>query len=530
VKIIPQVLTFVILGALSLWQTQNNVESGEILRAERLYRAGKFKDAVASYQQLVAEHPDSAASYAGLARAYLKVEQVREAHIAAQKAVNFDPSLQSAHVALGEVYFRMGRILESEDEFLVPLRLHVPDARAYLGMSRINTAAFDYRSGYRALVRAHELDAEDPDIRSAWTIRLPRQDRIQSIKAQLQTVDKHQDRQLIARMKHSLAVLEDQDKHPERTCQLVTSVKAATVSLHPLVVMDPEHPLTALDVDINGHHANLALGTEAGNDILINNTVARKSGVQKIISTEIMGLGTENLPEGYTGFVKSIRIGKLEFKNCYVTVAESVSRNSNLRRMDGTLNAGLFSRFLVDINIPQSEMKLTELPSSPPDVGEEINHSESILNPYRDRYVAPEMSDWTPIFHVGDSLMILTRVNDSYPRLFGISSAMERNWISFSAAADASVLVSLESKTSHAVFDVSGFVKDAWLTGPFNLEFAGRSFRQMDDYAVDFTAENDEHGVEISGFLGNELLKRVELRIDYRDGLVRFGPNQQRKP
>src|ERR1700693_1948691 len=51
----------------------------------------------------------------------------------------------------------------------------------------------------------------------------------------------------------------------------------------------------------------------------------------------------------------------------------------------------------------------------------------------RDRYVAPEMADWTKVFRFGHSILVLTNVNDSKPMLFGLDTGAFANILSVRA-------------------------------------------------------------------------------------------------
>jgi tetratricopeptide (TPR) repeat protein len=60
--------------------------------ARRLYRTGKFDEALAAYSAILpAGGPEAAAAYAGLARVYLAQKNSTEAYAAAQKAVALLP-------------------------------------------------------------------------------------------------------------------------------------------------------------------------------------------------------------------------------------------------------------------------------------------------------------------------------------------------------------------------------------------------------------------------------------------------------
>lgn len=109
-----------------------------LARAQQLYRAGKFNDAIAEYQNLLKDNPVSPEAYAGLSRVYRKQEKIDEAFVAASKAVELGPASAEAHVSLGEVYFRQARMAEAQKEFVGVLQADKTSARAFLGLALIN--------------------------------------------------------------------------------------------------------------------------------------------------------------------------------------------------------------------------------------------------------------------------------------------------------------------------------------------------------------------------------------------------------
>ena len=499
-------------------------DASSVVAAQQLLRSGNFAEAIARYQESIQKGFHVGTAYVGLARAYLKTKRVKDAYDAAEKAVEFAPSLPDAHVVLGEVRFRMGKLSDAENEFLVPFRLHAPTARAYFGMFRIHAAAFDENTALAALDQAYALDPADPEIGSAWIDHRPLGERITFLKDYLASSDTYYGRTERAEMRESLAVMEDREAHPERTCSLANRVKFTTLMLKPPSRLHPDYPGIGLDVYINGSWARLMVGNRSRDGIALSNTIAQKAHVQKIARTDIGGEGVEDHPEAYTGFVRSIRIGKLEFRNCYVTVAEESSTNSSFKVFEGMIGAAMFSRFVVDLDIPHDQIKLDELPPIPPVLLKTSIQDRATSAPYHDRYVPPQMGGWTRGFRIGDLFLIEARMNGSIPKLFDISMQPGKNSFSIAAAKETSTL---GEESAHNVFDSSGFLQETLLTGPIRLELAGRSFKQQDGVAFDFTPYSDTLGVELSGDLSFEFLKNIEFKIDYRDGLVAFGENEK---
>src|SRR5271170_2258935 len=139
--------------------------SAPLADALHLYRTGKFDDAAAAYSVIAASGgPDAVLAYTGLARVYLKQNKPSDAFDAASKAVAITPGKTPAITALGEVYFRQGKLQQAERSFLNPLEACDVDARSYLGLSRIYRATSNYNRAKSAVIRAYNLDPDDPEI------------------------------------------------------------------------------------------------------------------------------------------------------------------------------------------------------------------------------------------------------------------------------------------------------------------------------------------------------------------------------
>ena len=139
--------------------------SPELAAALELYRSEKFDEAIAAYNAILpAGGSEAAAAYAGLARVYLEKENIMEAYNAAQKAVALTPDRAPAIVALGEVYFRQGKLTEAQSAFSKPLRACDLDARAFLGLSMLYAVSLNWKRAKTNIDQAYKLDPDDPEI------------------------------------------------------------------------------------------------------------------------------------------------------------------------------------------------------------------------------------------------------------------------------------------------------------------------------------------------------------------------------
>jgi tetratricopeptide (TPR) repeat protein len=491
--------------------------SAPLAAAQELYRTGKFEEALAAYKPIAeAGGADGAVAYAGIARIYLRQRNPAAALDAANKAVALTPGKAPATVALGEVDFRLGKFGDAQQLWLTSIRACEPDARANLGMARLARATSNSLRAKQELDRAHQMDPHDPDIQRLWMSSLSRQDRIKQIRDRLaeQTDDDDDERK---GLEQALAVLEDESENPLRSCKLVQHVTSTSTKFAPFMIDANRLRGYGLEVKFNGANARLLLDTGASG-ILIDRKVAEKAGIKPVIRTEVKGLGDKGPMNAFVGFADSIKVGELEFKGCYVEVADKRS----VADSEGLIGADVFSSYLIELNFPDAKFKLTQLPPVPSEANAEVSLEShpSSTHYLHDRYTAPEMKDYTRVFKFSNHLLIPTRVNDSpEAKLFMIDSGAWDNLISRQAAKETT---GVGSDSNTVVKGLSGSVGQVYRANSVNLTFSHFRQKRDDMIAFDMTNMSDAMGTEISGILGFNMLRLLDIKIDYRDGLVDF--------
>jgi hypothetical protein len=69
---------------------------------------------------------------------------------------------------------------------------------------------------------------------------------------------------------------------------------------------------------------------------------------------------------------------------------------------------------------------------------------------------------------------------------------------------------------------ISGKVDKIYRTNELTIRFANFQQKRPDFIAFDLTNISDHAGTEVGGILGFGMLWMLEIKIDYRDGLVNF--------
>jgi len=502
--------------------TEKPVTLTPLEEAEQLCRIGKCNEAIERYNAIILGGTNTAAAYAGLTRAYLKLKKPNDAYPAAQKAVERDPSLGTAHSALGEVYFRQGKFHEAQTEFLTALKLGPPDAPTYFDLSRFYRATYDFKKAKVAIDKAHSLDPTDPDIASSWVETRSVSEQMKALEDNIASPSKYYTRAAKAGFKQRVNLMRDEIEHPERTCEVANRPEDTEM---PLVPIGPED-FIGLEVHVNGVLSRLVLST-VSSGIVISGEVAEEAKVERITLKDVDALGEQNPPEAYIGFAQSLTIGNLEFQNCYVTVIERATPHSFYDQFQGSVAAGLFSSYLVDVDMRNAKLTLGPLPPRPASEGQDsaaMEASDPDARNFHDRYTAPEMSQWMQMYRFGNAILIPAQVNGPPSGLFEVAASSKYNVLAPEFAKERASLRH-DLKSAH-LEGINGKVSSE-SSGKVKLAFEDLHFKAIKMISFDDTSPNDSAETEIAGYLGFDLLRNLRFIIDYRDGLIHFmfGPN-----
>lgn len=316
---------------------------------------------------------------------------------------------------------------------------------------------------------------------------------------------------------------------PHEPCHLVSTTAATEIPFFQFMY-DPNHIRAyGLEVKFNNTSARLEVDTGAGG-LLISRSVAERAGLKPFSQAEMSGIGDQGYKPGYTAFADSIRIGNLDFKDCTVRVLDS---RSVLEDTDGLIGMDVFSRFLVTLDYPMRKMLLGPLPPRPGEaIGAEpgLNtndaesddsgtSSEAAANGPHDRYVAPEMKDYTHVYRVGHDLILPAALNGAKLKLFILDTGAWATSISPQAARE---VTKAHADHEMEIKGISGKVGKVFTADQITFTFGHMSQKVYDVASFDTSNISKSVGMDISGFLGAATLKLLTIHIDYRDGLVKF--------
>jgi tetratricopeptide (TPR) repeat protein len=540
---------FVLLSFLKLLafadETKSSVSTPELAAADQLYRAGKFAEAEASYQAILKTDSKLVPAQVGSVRAMLRQQKIDEAMDEVNKALAQQPNEAPLLAAKGDVLFRRGEMTDAEGSYLAAKRLDPKAVRAYLGLARLYRSYSLYRKAYDQLQTAHEIASDDIEVQRAWLNMLPRKERLGAMEAYLG--GPHPDDEEETKwMTEYLAFLKATADKPVHACRLVSKVEQTETKLETMYGPDIHRMRgIGLSVRLNDRNVHLLLDTGAGG-IMVNHRLAEKAGLTRIAALHFGGIGDKGLQSGYTAVADHIRIGELEFQDCVVSVSDKAS----VADEDGLIGADVLGAYLIDIDLPGMRLKLSPLPKRPEDTvapkslnseGEEQANAEqkeesatelTTQEPKtppptakaarrlpKDRFIAPEMADWTKVFRFGHSILVPTSVNDSKAMLFGLDTGAFSNLLSVRAGR---LVAKVNSEDRVQIHGLNGNVDKVYSSENATLRFGHFQQSNLGIITLDLSSVSRHTGTEVSGFLGFAMLRQLEVELDYRDGLVNF--------
>ena len=545
-------LFVVVLTAASLLASSDAAAPNpDLSAANQLYRSGRFAEAADKYQSILKSDPKLIAAQAGLIRSWLRQEKVDEALAAATADLAAQPNSAPLLASMGDVQFRIAKMAEAEGYYQKALAADPRQVQALLGLARLYDAYSLYRQAYNQLQIAHQVAPNDPDIQRRWFDELPRKERIAAIEAYL--AGPHpDDAEETEHLRHYLEFLRATVDKPVHACRLVNHVEATEAKLESLLY-DPKTVVGyGLAVKLNDHKVRLQLDT-GSSGIMVGRKAAEKAGLTRISEMSYRGIGDKGAQTGYLAVADHIKIGDLDYQDCVVHVSDRAS----IVDEEGLIGADVFSSWLIDIDLPNQKLRLSALPKRPneaaapksldtqgedrtgpddsdeaaaqPQTAEAKAPANSGAKPAsrlpQDAYVAPEMATWTKVFRFDHALLIPTSVDHSLPMLFLIDTGSTSNALSQHAARQ---VTKTSADPYTQVKGLSGEVNKVYRAANANLTFGHLAQKNQSVLTLDLSALTHSIGTEVSGFIGFSTLRLLEMKIDYRDGLVDFAYDAKR--
>jgi len=457
--------------------------------------------------------PEGDRAHNGLIRALLKAGKVSDADADATAWAAKSPQNSWAMASLSEVQFRQA----SMDKTVASMQ--AAGSLDHCNMQvHADFAAFSELTGMKATAKrhldlAHTYEPQNLAITDAWLELQPRSVRLAEL---AHTLD--QDKSLTAEQRKWMELSKKVLSEPAQPCRLSSTVTSTTIPFHGIKDGPTGKVEWGLIVAFNGKERRMEIDTGASG-LLLTHSAATAMHLTPEIESSSYGIGDEGRKKSFLAKVDSIKIGGLQFENCYVDVLESDP--VGFEAIDGLIGGDVFDDFLLTLDFPGQQVKLDPLPpipGAPSSAGMALTTQASDL-PVQDAYIDASMKNWSAIERIGHELILPVRLNEKSTKLFILDTGADDTIISTTAAREVTKI----GKSPYLGFHgLSGEVKDTYLTGDIKLDFAGLRYPAHDLIAFDTGRLFGRDEIEISGFLGAGILRQLTMRIDYRDDLVNF--------
>jgi predicted aspartyl protease len=506
--------------------------------AESAFLHSDYDRAVTLYQAQLQNNPDDPALTAGLALVLLRQKKLDEAEGLVQKALSHNPKSVILLTSLGEIQYREGTPWLAATSIDAAMKIDpcYPQLRLlYSKFLRLNSY---YASAAKEVATAHSLDPNDPQIRRRWLDTLPINERITELETYL-AAGGGDDPDTIKSLRFYLEYLKQQLITPHKACRLVSDTDTATIPFAAMMRDATHIRAFGLEVKFNDRTARLQIDTGASG-LVISRSVAERAGLKQFSHMEVGGIGDQGRKAGYIAVADDIKIGSLEFRDCEVRVVDQ----RNVVDSDGLIGMDVFSRFLVTLDYPLRKLVLAPLPPRPDDttpaqptlettsnqatddsstsaVDTKTSAPKAASRGPRDRYIAPEMKDWTHIYRIGHQLLIPASLNDSKLKMFILDTGAFSTTISPEAARE---VTKVRANDRMHVHGINGSVDKVYSADSITFRFANVSQKVEDVVAFAIPSST----MEVAGLIGYTALAQMTIGIDYRDGLVKFSYDPNR--
>lgn len=502
------------------------------------FEQNEYKTAADHFVTELAAHPDKSSLRAWQIRNLLAQGNITEASTKVNAWVTEKPDSGLALTTKAEVLMRQGQLPESYMMASQAQKLDPCNGRAYYVLSEYEQMIALYATEKKHVDLAHVLNPNDDEITGSWIFLKPKAQALEEYRKFVESSVSFTEKQRTA-AKARLTKYGDKPHEPE--CKLTSATKESTIPFSAIRFSPDSPPAYGLEMSFNGKKRRLELDTGASG-LTLTAGAAERLGLTVEDTAFLGGVGDEGAQKSKVTHVASLKIGDLEFSNCAVYIlpprdmeAASYGFPVAMEEIDGLIGGDVFQKFLLTLDYPAGELRVSQLPARQGDQTSEMSlntsggagsHSgDGVDEPLRDRYKSPEMADWTQFYRIYHYLLIPTQLNDGPIKLMMADTGAAESIIDPNAARTVTK-VSTTGRVS--LVGISGHTQQNYLTDKIVLHF-GKLYLPLNSMiSVPTDKLSEGAGVDISGFLGFPALRQMTLQIDYRDGLIHFAYDPKR--
>jgi hypothetical protein len=486
-------------------EAQKALLAGDFPRAESLFRADLQKT------------PNDPDSVSGLFHALLRQQKLTDAAALVKTSLAAQPASAAFLTLRGELEFRQGEPWTAEQTALAAYKADPCNPRTRLLYARVAQTESRDATAKQQFGLAHQFDPEDPEIRLAWIEIQPLSERSSGLEAFL-AGPTGEDAPTVAFLHAAADRWKKLATEPVHACKLTAGAAPAEVDFIRLAGYAGHTRAVGIELAVNSANARLEFaGGEGG--LTVYKPLAERAGLKRI---------TENEPPAFPGAKPSyiavadkLKLGNLEFHDCALKVIDAASPTDD---GNGTIGFDVFADFLETVDYPMRKLQLATLPPAPQDVAyvpslhtDVSEDTGAAATHLVDRFIAPDMKDWSQIYRSGRDLFLPTAINEKLVKLFLLSISSPETNVTPDIAKEL-------SKTYEKEVGGWGSSPTTKVTYANELTFNFAHFSQKiaNVPTTDTSLATRISGMAIGGNIGADTYHQLILHLDYRDALVKF--------
>jgi len=465
--------------------------------AREQFFSRRFANAVTTLRELIRLDPANPPARYLLVRTLIEDNQARAALQEAEVVEKEYPTQALSHVAVGDAHFRLADFERALASYQEAVKLDANEPRAHLGLGRVLSSDFQFRSAKEHLRTASSLDPKDPDIALALSsVMAPSLEQLK-LEEQYANQATYRDPEELEGTKALIGLF--RLKGGRRPFVAENLVDGVSVSLEGAPPESVRPSAFVLQVTLNKGEAGKLLVDTGAHGILISSRLGEVSSIERLVPYRLGGLGDAGRAAASLGWADSATIGgKLVVRDCPVIVMD----NNVSRMWEGIIGTDVLRDFLISLDFRNNVLRIEKLRQPG---GEDYSWD-------RPAELRPGL---TPVRIIEGKLLVKMTVN-SRMAYFVLDTGAAQTLIDRGLGEAVSKLKSSRRR----IGGISGQAQEVLRSEELLLQFAGIEHRGSLT-AVDLTRMSYALGVEIGGLIGCDLLRDVCLTIDYRNGAIR---------
>ncbi len=470
-----------------------------VAEAERSRLGGDWAAAAEAARRLLAAQPDDLAAAEVLVHALLDGGRWSAALEEASRVERPASEAPRAAALLGEALFRAGR-LEQVEATLGPLAA-APQApaRAWMTLGRLRKAQGREREAVDLMQRAVAGNPEDRDVlyRAAEAAG-GRAEAIELLERYLAR-SAGDDEESIAAAKGQVALLRALGQRPVWTSR--SSPDSFDLPLKPLWVAETGEVVGyTVQVRLGSGRRPVSLLLDSGSPgLFVIERIARRHGFDPLATLTLFGGGGEGQLAAQRGFFSELGIGALAYGDVLASVGRQELDPEG--RYHGLIGLAALSGYRVTVDLARRRLHAT-------------------------REGAPQAGD--TYYEIAGQMLVRAHAGQGRDGLFLLDTGSTHTLVAESFAAD---LPGVRLGAPVEIFAPGGLRRGARSLSGLEITLGGSATGRRELRAADLSLRSQVAGVEVSGFVGLDLLEGKVIEIDPGSRTVAVGaPVSDRSP